>query len=809
VALGALFCAADARRALSATSLVTCQDNSLIDPSYFNVTFSPDTGALTYDISMTSEISDNVIANVRVYAYGFAVIEREIDMCTIGWKQFCPLYPGTLEIDSVEYIDRDFADMVPSIAYVVPDIDAVVRVVLHNANGTQLGCLQASFSNGRTVSHIAAQWATAVIAGIGLLAGALLSAFGNSISASHISANSISLFLYFQSVVVVCMQAVEEVPPIAGAWSENLAWSMGLIRVEFMQKIFRWFVQATGGTPTLYLTSTTISILVQRSIDFIADYVPFANSFVTTPADTLEELVAGRYQTRDFDLYALRSTAHLRILRGIERVGLKAGIEPTSIVCTGFTFFFLCGYVLAIIIVLFRSSVALGKRMGWIKNSKLLAFKFSWRQILKGALLRYIYIGFTQLTILSFWEFTRNDSPAVVVLAVLFLLLALIIMGWASYRTMYFGSKSIREHNNPAALLYGNPQVLRKYGFFYSLFKAQKYWFGIVVLIHTFIRCIFIGLGQGSGVAQALAFFIIDLFYTAFVIHQMPYLDKLTNIANIMICVVMTINSFLFLFFSQLFNQNVSVAPIMGWVFFILNAAFTVILLILIIVYTCMAIFTNNPDARFAPAKDDRTSFQRHGADDKNDDYPPDGTAELAALGQVAQNHQENWASEMYKLKDMVDSSPSQSELTEKDELLAEPEEKPSLGAMFTRKLTRGKSFKNAFKRGGNTGDVTKGDDSTTEVKRVSDTLLNFGDDGHKRTDSTTPIVNSQAARVGNDSSFPDLIPQPVMTSDFTSDNVGDPRGFVFQNSPSLSGNSIRNPSGGDKEDKDSLYKYI
>ena len=63
------------------------------------------------------------------------------------------------------------------------------------------------------------------------------------------------------------MQAVERVPPIASAWSENLAWSMGLIRIQFMQNIFRWYIQLTGGSPTTYFISSTKQVLVQNTRD--------------------------------------------------------------------------------------------------------------------------------------------------------------------------------------------------------------------------------------------------------------------------------------------------------------------------------------------------------------------------------------------------------------------------------------------------------------------------------------------------------------------------------------------------------------
>ena len=88
-------------------------------------------------------------------------------------------------------------------------------------------------------------------------------------------------------------------------------------------------------------------------------------------------------------------------------------------------------------------------------------------------------------------------------------------------------------------------------------------------------------------------------------------MNKPTNVINYMMSIVTTINSFLFLFFSDLFGQPAPVASIMGWVFFILNAAFSLILLILVIVFVLLSVMSKNPDARFAPAKDDRFSFQR------------------------------------------------------------------------------------------------------------------------------------------------------------------------------------------------------
>lgn len=179
------------------------------------------------------------------------------------------------------------------------------------------------------------------------------------------SAAALSLFTYFQSVVIVTMLSVEEVPPIANAWAENLAWSMGLIRIEFMQEIFRWYVQATSGTPTQYLTSGVKEILTQRSIDdvtknsylnslisfFLPAFKPksYSHDYLNDYSSSLIKRDSDTDPRYFYPLNHVETNDYLQVLRGIDRIGYNANIEPTSVVCTGFTFFILCLYVLVAI----------------------------------------------------------------------------------------------------------------------------------------------------------------------------------------------------------------------------------------------------------------------------------------------------------------------------------------------------------------------------------------------------------------------------------------------------------------------------
>ncbi|KAH3680334.1 hypothetical protein WICMUC_000401 [Wickerhamomyces mucosus] len=707
-------------RSLSASSLVTCMEDSQLVSTYFDVVFNPDDGSLHYTLDFTSEIDSYIIAEIDVYAYGFKIISRTLDLCSLNWKQFCPLYPGDVDVDSVEYISSKYTDLIPGISYTVPDIDAFARVNVLDTNGTRLACLQAYFTNGKTVSQSGVKWATAVVAGLGLLTSAIASTFGNSNAASHVSANAVSLFLYFQSVVVVSMQHVDEVPPIAAAWSENLIWSMGLIRVSFMQKIFRWYVESTGGTPTLYLTSTTISILVQRSLEY-------SKTLAARGLDLIK-------RASPVVIYGNSNTL---IFRGIERLAYRAGIELTSVVPTGFTFFILCAYVLIGVIFIFKYGSELCVRAGWLNPNKFYEFRTNWKIILKGSLSRYIYIGFTQLIILSLWEFVRHDSPAVITLAVLFLLLAIGILAWSLFRTIIFAKTSIREYQNPAYLLYGDEKVLNKYGFIYTMFNANRYWWGAVLLTHTFIKCFFIGLAQSSGKTQAIVIWIVDMVYLGLLIHFWPYLNSPTNWVNVAIQVVTTINSFLFTFFSNIFGQPAAVGSIMGWVFFLLNAAFSFILLVSILVFSGWVLFSKNPDTRFKPAKDDRTSFQRY----SHHPGQKGPTAELLALGLTAQDHKDNWEKEIQDLQNKEKESKDISTTSEDDKLDDGFDKDESFAGKVARKLSLGKSFKrNKSQRKSKENTTLLSDEQNNNEVNLdkNDDVLNFDNtlQGHRKDES-------------------------------------------------------------------------
>lgn len=256
-------------------------------------------------------------------------------------------------------------------------MDGIVRVyIIQSSTGARVACVQAHLSNAKTVYQKAVGWTTSIIAGIGLVASAITSGLGHSNTAAHIAANALSLFGYFQAQAIIGMAAVD-LPPIVQSWTQNFVWSMGIMEVEFMQKIFTWYQKATGGTPSTLLgsLSTTSVEIHKRSLDTV--HKLFLRAY--------NDLVK-RTNTND----SITSMGPTVILRGIKRVAFRAGIETTNFFMTGLAFFIIFVLIVTLAVVAFKGICEMCVKAGWFKSDKFQDFRNGWRTILKGIMFRLV-----------------------------------------------------------------------------------------------------------------------------------------------------------------------------------------------------------------------------------------------------------------------------------------------------------------------------------------------------------------------------------------------------------------------------------
>jgi len=511
---------------------------------------------------------------------------------------------GQIDIKSNVQLEQSVINQIPSIAYGVPDLDATVKIHINaTANPlVSLACVEADLSNGQTVDQKGVGWTTAVIAGLALVASAVTSGLGHSNTAAHVAANALSLFGYFQAQAMFGMTAVS-MPPIVQAWTQNFDWTMGIIEVNFMQTIATWYQKSTGGTPdTLFNTLTTTSVRVEkRSVG-----MQFAKRTVDQTIGLLTR--AHELHTRSNNVGAETVTG-TAIVRGIKRVAFRAGIEATNIFLTGLSFFCIFIVFTIIFVALFKGICELAVRMKWMKSDKFQDFRNGWFTVLKGIMFRMVLIGYPQMTVLCLWEFTQVDSPAEVVLAIFFFFGMTGTLAWAAMKVIRLAKRSVEMHKNPAYILYSDPAALNKWGFLYVQFRATAYYFILPTLVYILIKGMFIAFGQGAGTVQAVALLLIEAIALIGASVIRPWMDKSTNTFNISICAINFLNTIFLLVFTEVFNQPGMVTGVMGVIFFVINAAFSLVLLILVLIATIYAFVRKNPDTRYQPMSDDRASF--------------------------------------------------------------------------------------------------------------------------------------------------------------------------------------------------------
>ncbi|KAI9368780.1 hypothetical protein BJX61DRAFT_536978 [Aspergillus egyptiacus] len=605
---------AAAVRLIESNALTLCQDSSNFTATYFHVKYTPDNNSLLIGFDGVSAISGRVEATLVLDAYGYTALSHTINPCDLNLEGLCPMNTGPIDVRDIPLeIPDDVSSNIPGIAYTVPDLDASVRIYINSTDTHEsIACLEASLSNGKTVYQKGVGWATAVIAGLGLTASAITSGLGHSNTAAHVAANALSFFGFMQSQALIGMTSVH-LPPIVQSWTQNFQWSMGIIRVGFLQDICTWYQRSTGGTASTVLSElSTVSVqpLKKRWLEPAAGLI----------ARSVETLARR-------DTESDRATSETKEVRGIERVGFIAKIEETNIFLTGFIIFVVFVALVMLLVVLFKAGCELLAKHGKMKSDKFQDFRNGWRVVARGILFRLTLIGFPQMCVLCLWEFTRNDSPGEVVLAVIMLLSIMAALAWASFKVISLAKRSIALHKNPAYILYSDPTCLNKWGFLYVQYRATAYYFVIPVLGYIFIKGMFIGLAQPAPVVQTVAYVVIEAGMLIAVSVLRPWMDKKTNIYNISIAAISFLNAIFLLFFSNVFNQPGLVTGVMGVVFFVINAVAALLLLILVLIASIYAIVSKNPDTRYQPMRDDRGSFIKS---------QTQLTTELDALGATA-----------------------------------------------------------------------------------------------------------------------------------------------------------------------------
>ncbi|KAL1839988.1 hypothetical protein VTJ49DRAFT_951 [Mycothermus thermophilus] len=622
-ALSTLVLPAAAEDVLRSTSLKSCQANSSgFKASLFDVVFTPNNLTASVNMLATSSIEGYVVFDISIFAYGYRVIHTTVDPCTSNLPGMCPMTSGKMNNPFNLPVTPEAIEQIPGIAYTFPDLDATVLVYVNYTDpamaGQTIACLETDVSNGMTVDLLGVKWASAGVVLLALLSSAIVNGLGFSNAASHIASNTISMFAYFQAQAMIGLCAVPQ-PPVVKSWTQNFQWTMGIINIEFVQDILQWYQRATGGEATTILDMLSFVSVQVEKVKKVKRSMPMIDEATSLAKRSVGGLAKRALQT-EFGSY---------VVYGIQRAAFRAGIETTNLFLTTLTFFYIFMIIAALGVVAFKVFCEVAAKLKIIKGDAWFEFRAGWLTVLKGVLYRWVLIGFPQITIFCLWELTQNDSAGAMVLAVFFFLGCLATLAYAAYRVIRIARRSVSLHRNPAYILFSDPHALNKWGFLYVPYRASAYYFIVPLLVYILVKGMFIALAQRAGTVQAVALIIIEAaaLITASVLR--PWMDKSTNSFNIAICAMNFINAIFLFVFTDVFGLPRLVIGVVGVVLWIANAAFSLILILMLIITTGIILFHNNPDTRYQFMNDDRTSFMKSNTQIAT-------TTQLDALGATA-----------------------------------------------------------------------------------------------------------------------------------------------------------------------------
>ncbi|KAH6855242.1 hypothetical protein B0I37DRAFT_350444 [Chaetomium sp. MPI-CAGE-AT-0009] len=397
----------------------------LLAVTRFDLAYDAGNETLAFHLDGTSHVKNEfVMLHLSIDGYGATLFDMTIDPCTLNMTALCPLSStAPITASTVLPMGAQSIGKLSKFPFNLPDYEGSARLQIHAANPskTQIGCVQAALTNGRTLSH---PQVIAPILGVftlaAMLASFLTAAYG--ISVPHMRmhhAHSLSVLVVFETLQTVFFSGAPAVdwPPLLAAWWSNFAWSAGLVYAPGVVGSIDAFAgvvpgntaEVGGGSPSRVYGR---SLAQEISDGGVGQGPAFNSSFFTDYAWSGRPVAPGLPLPGTWTGFpAVLSALNLPVADAF-MVGLIWLLIATGLVAlavTGFKFL-LEGLVSA--------------RM--IKEDRLAYFRSHWTGYLGHALQRTLVIAFFMIMTLSMLQFTSRLTAGPVVVAVIVFVLVFV-----------------------------------------------------------------------------------------------------------------------------------------------------------------------------------------------------------------------------------------------------------------------------------------------------------------------------------------------------------------------------------------------
>ncbi|KAM5347043.1 hypothetical protein ACJ41O_010048 [Fusarium nematophilum] len=622
---------------------------SLFNVTGFDAAYYADNLTVLFHLYGTSNIRrENLMMHISVEAYGENRFNKTYDPCKANVKSLCPLN-ASIPIEAFIAIPISPNDVagIPSIALGIPDLEGFARLqIFANSTQTQIGCFQATMTNGQSFSQ---PQSVGTILGIFVFF-AVLASFATAIYGLQIPhmrmhyAHSFSILVIFETFQSIYFSGALSVewPSVLPAWWSNFAWTAGMFASDSMIDALNPFAGISGNASQV---GSAGSVPISNNGGLSQQiYGRSLRSRTTLQMSHALHSFSRRAEYNASDPYDYNWAGKPRT-PGLPVPGDYTGFAGTlSLVSIPQKDAFIIGLIWLLValggVVLFITALKLildlCAKLRWIKTDGFDFFRSHWLGYLAAGLLRALFIAFFAMMTLTMFQFSlRSPAGPKAISAVIFIMF-LGLAGLAAYACAFrlrdgkyevvpdnlrfeegklfkkipfiaatLDSSIGEEEQSQKPRLYGSMRVLRikftdndpnrasvhqdatyikRFGWLSARYRRTRWWFFAAYLGYQFIRACFLGGGRGNALAQVYGLFIFEILALVAIIKLKPFEGaRNTTVAIWLLSISKIVTTGLSIALLPSFSLNRIVATVFGIIIIVVQGFLAVAVLVLIV----------------------------------------------------------------------------------------------------------------------------------------------------------------------------------------------------------------------------------
>lgn len=458
--------------------------------------------------------------------------------------------------------------------------------------GEDVACVVSHLTNGKSANIPGAAWASAGIAA-GALALSGMSAFA---TAGHPGAHSSSpgfgdVMGWFHTMATNGMLSVSY-PKVYRSFTQNFAWSTGLVPWADMQHSIDSFRKATGGNLTqdsyVYLTSlghSGGSSSGKRSLDLS----------IRAAAEMLPRAV-NVTQSHSTNSSSSGGGSNLFSASGLKEMAKEAMIPSANVFMTVLLIFAIVVAVVVVGILLVKVILEIWALYGNFPK-QLSEFREDYWGLMARTITNMILILYSIWVLYCVYQLRNGDSWAARLLAAVTLAVFTSVLVFFAWRIIYIARK-YKKLEGDATSLYDDKDTWRKYSLFYDVYKKDFWWLFIPIIVYSLAKGCIIAGAQGHGMAQSAGQLVVEALLLILLLWNRPYVTKSGMWINITIQVVRVLSVACVLVFVEELGVSQTTKTATGIALIAIQSTLTGVLAILIAVNALIFFFSKNPHAK-------------------------------------------------------------------------------------------------------------------------------------------------------------------------------------------------------------------